>query len=39
MRFLAACLIVLAVAACGTKGALRLPPPESADDAATKQKR
>jgi predicted small lipoprotein YifL len=39
MRLIAACLLLLTVAACGTKGALYLPPPESADGAATKQKR
>ncbi|HSD40653.1 MAG TPA: lipoprotein [Burkholderiales bacterium] len=39
MRLLAALLFVLAAAACGTKGALYLPPPEPADDAAAKQKR
>jgi len=30
---------VLAAAACGTKGALYLPPPEAADGAAAKPKR
>ena len=39
MRLLAALLLVLAAAACGTKGALYLPPPEPADGAAVKQKR
>jgi predicted small lipoprotein YifL len=39
MRLIAACLLVLAAAACGTKGALYLPPPEPAEDAAAKQKR
>jgi predicted small lipoprotein YifL len=39
MRVLAACLLVFAVAACGTKGSLYLPPPEPADGAAQKQKR
>jgi predicted small lipoprotein YifL len=39
MRLLAIFVLVLAAAACGTKGALYLPPPESADGAAAKQKR
>jgi predicted small lipoprotein YifL len=39
MRLIAACLLVLAAAACGTKGALYLPPPEPADEASAKQKR
>ena len=39
MRLLAILLLVLAAAACGTKGALYLPPPETADGAAAKQKR
>jgi len=39
MRLLAILVLVLAAAACGTKGALYLPPPETADDAAAKQKR
>ena len=39
MRLLAILVLVLAAAACGTKGALYLPPPETADGAAAKQKR
>ena len=40
MRLLAIFLLVLAAAACGTKGALYLPAPETtADGAAAKQKR
>jgi len=39
MRLLAIFVLVLAAAACGTKGALYLPPPETADGAAAKQKR
>ena len=39
MRLLAILALVLAATACGTKGALYLPPPEAADDAAAKQKR
>jgi predicted small lipoprotein YifL len=39
MRLLAACLIVLTVAACGTKSGLYLPPPESAEGTAKTQKR
>jgi predicted small lipoprotein YifL len=39
MRLLAILVLVLAAAACGTKGALYLPPPEAADGAAAKQKR
>jgi predicted small lipoprotein YifL len=39
MRLLAILLLVLAAAACGTKGALYLPPPETADGTAAKTKR
>jgi predicted small lipoprotein YifL len=39
MRLVAALLLVLAAAACGTKGALYLPPPETADGSPVKQKR
>ncbi len=39
MRLLAILMLVLAAAACGTKGALYLPPPETADGTAAKQKR
>jgi len=39
MRVLAILVLVLAAAACGTKGALYLPPPDTADGAAAKQKR
>jgi predicted small lipoprotein YifL len=40
MRLLAIVLLVLAAAACGTKGALYLPPPEPAEgSAAAKSKR
>jgi predicted small lipoprotein YifL len=39
MRLLAIFVLLLAAAACGTKGALYLPPPETADGAAAKQKR
>jgi predicted small lipoprotein YifL len=39
MRLLAIIVLVLAAAACGTKGALYLPPPATADDATAKQKR
>jgi predicted small lipoprotein YifL len=37
-RAVALLLIVLALAACGTKGALYLPPPEDPDAAAPKKK-
>jgi predicted small lipoprotein YifL len=39
MRLLAALLLVLAAAACGTKGGLYLPPPEPAEGTSAKQKR
>jgi predicted small lipoprotein YifL len=39
MRLLAILALVLAAAACGTKGGLYLPPPEAADGATAKQKR
>ena len=39
MRLLAILVLVLAAAACGTKGPLYLPPPETADGAYAKQKR
>jgi predicted small lipoprotein YifL len=39
MRLLAILMLALAAAACGTKGGLYLPPPETAEDAAAKSKR
>ena len=38
-RLIALALVVSALAACGTKGALYLPPPESGDDAAVAKKK
>ena len=37
-RAIALLLIALGLAACGTKGALYLPPPESQDAVAAKKK-
>jgi predicted small lipoprotein YifL len=39
MRFLAILMLALAAASCGTKGALYLPPPETAESGTTKPKR
>jgi len=39
MRLVAlACLFALALAACGTKGGLYLPPPDGEDDSQAKRK-
>jgi predicted small lipoprotein YifL len=38
-RLIALTLVVSVLAACGTKGALYLPPPESGDDAVTAKKK
>ena len=39
MRLVAlACLLVLALAACGTKGGLYLPPPGGEDDSQAKRR-
>ncbi|MFO1362659.1 MAG: lipoprotein [Burkholderiales bacterium] len=39
MRLLAILMLALAAAACGTKGALYLPPPDAAEGGAAKSKR
>jgi predicted small lipoprotein YifL len=39
MRLVAlACLFIVALAACGTKGGLYLPPPEGQDDPQAKRR-
>jgi predicted small lipoprotein YifL len=39
MRLLAILMLALAAAACGTKGSLYLPPPETAEGTTAKSKR